>query len=99
MTQPGETDNYTASNHIEKIVQYLGNGILDYVVVNKERAPEELYKKYRKKGSDRVRFDEDRLIKFGVKVAKANLMTKKDLLRHDPDKLAKTILKLNGKTI
>ncbi len=98
MTQPGETDHYTASDHVEKMVKYLGEGILDYVILNDEQAPEKLYEKYKKEGAQRVKFDKESLRGFEeqykVKVVPAKLMTKENLLRHDPDKLARAVLEL-----
>ena len=98
MTQPGETDYYTASDHVERMVQYLGVGVLDFVVLNDEKAPEQLYEKYKKEGAQRVKFDKESLHGFEeqyhVKVVLAKLMTKENLLRHDPDKLARAVLEL-----
>ena len=94
MTQPGETNGYTAGMHVERIVKYLGKGVLDYIIVNKERAPESLYRTYKKKGSTRVKIDLPKLKEFKVKIVEANLMTKENLLRHDPDKLAKVVFSL-----
>lgn len=94
MTQPGETEGYTASDHVERIVKYLGENVLDYVIVNTAKAPEHLYQKYKKEGARRVKFDEEDLKRFNAAVVKADLMTTKNLLRHDPEKLAKTVLKL-----
>ncbi|PIN87018.1 hypothetical protein COV19_01720 [Candidatus Woesearchaeota archaeon CG10_big_fil_rev_8_21_14_0_10_44_13] len=94
MTQPGETDNYGASDHVGKVVGYLGKKVLDYVIVNTEKAPESLYRKYQEEGSKRVKYDPEKFDDLNVKVIGANLMTKKDLLRHDPDKLAKAVLDL-----
>lgn len=98
MTQPGETDKYTAADHVEKILQYLGPGMLDYVILNDERAPESLYVKYQKQGAQRVKYDKETLggfeKQYGVKVVLASLMTKENLLRHDSDKLAKAVLRL-----
>lgn len=95
MTQPGETDNYKASHHIDKIIKYLGKGVLDYAVVNSERATDELYEKYRRKGAKRVKLDEDNLKKFDVRIIKTDLITKENLLRHDPRKLAKVVVGLD----
>lgn len=100
MTKPGETDNYTAYDHVKKIVEYLGVGVLDFIVVNKEKAPEKLYNKYKESGARRVKADEDNnddgnsLLEFGAEVVSAKLLTKKDLLRHDSDKLAKTVMNI-----
>ncbi|MBU0535892.1 MAG: YvcK family protein [Nanoarchaeota archaeon] len=94
MTQPGETDNYNVSDHVDKIVKYLGKNILDYVVVNNERAPQNLYERYRKQGANRVKLDRDSLDKYNIEIIEADLLTKKNLLRHDPDKLAKVVVGL-----
>lgn len=92
MTQPGETDNYTVSDHVNKIVAHLGEGQIDYVIVNRERADKKLYVKYRKEGSTPIEIDLENLRSFNV--VKANLLTKKNLLRHDVDKLARVVLAL-----
>ena len=34
MTQPGETDGYTASMHAKAIIDHAGPGIIDYMIVN-----------------------------------------------------------------
>jgi len=94
MTQPGETDRYDAEAHVRRIVQYLGDGVLDYVIVNNERAPDQLYQKYKEEGATRVKYDDGSLDKYDVQVVSAPLMTKEDLLRHDPEKLAKTVMGL-----
>ncbi|MBD3313030.1 uridine diphosphate-N-acetylglucosamine-binding protein YvcK [Candidatus Woesearchaeota archaeon] len=94
MTQPGETDNYTASDHVSRIVKHLGKDVLDHVVVNKERAPEKLYTRYRKEGASRVKIDRENLDKLEVDVVEAELLTKKNLLRHDTDKLARAVIDL-----
>lgn len=92
MTQPGETDNYTVSDHVNKIVAHLGEGQIDYVIVNRERADKKLYVKYRKEGSTPIEIDLENLRSFNV--VKANLLTKSNLLRHDVDKLARVVLAL-----
>jgi len=95
MTQPGETDNYKVSDHVDRIVKYLGRDVLDYVIANSSLAPEALYRKYKKQGSTRVKIDEDSIEKrFNIALIKADLLTHKDLLRHDPKKLAKVVISL-----
>jgi uncharacterized cofD-like protein len=37
-TQPGETDHFTASDHIRAIIECLGPGVLSYAIVNNNRA-------------------------------------------------------------
>ena len=103
VTQPGQTDNYTASDHIKAIIKYLGEGILDYVLVNNNFPREEIIEKYRKEGADIVAFDED-LEKSNVAIEVTDLIEnieqkrvlweKQDLIRHDPEKLADSICRV-----
>jgi len=103
VTQPGQTDNYTASDHIKAIIKYLGEGILDYVLVNDNFPREEIIEKYRKEGADIVALDEN-LEKNSVAIEitdlienieqKRVLWEKQDLIRHDPEKLADSICRV-----
>ena len=45
MTQPGETDGYSVSDHVRAIYDH-ADVPLDYIVVNNQPAPDELIKKY-----------------------------------------------------
>ncbi|MFO8015727.1 MAG: YvcK family protein [Candidatus Woesearchaeota archaeon] len=94
MTQPGETDDYKASDHLKRVVEYLGEGALDHMIVNSRKAGEGLYRRYRKEGAKRVKIDEDVIEGFGVELVKTDLLSQKNLLRHDPRKLAKAVLRL-----
>jgi uncharacterized cofD-like protein len=103
VTQPGQTDNYTASDHIKAIIKYLGEGILDYVLVNNNFPREEIIEKYRKEDADIVALDEN-LEKNNVAVEVTDLIEnieqkrvlweKQDLIRHDPEKLADSICRI-----
>ncbi|MCG2676142.1 uridine diphosphate-N-acetylglucosamine-binding protein YvcK, partial [bacterium] len=94
MTQAGETDNYSASDHIEAIYKHTKSKFLDYVLVNTSHAPLELAKKYEEEKAFPVKVDEEKLKKLGVKVVKANFMSTRDYLRHEPDKLARAIMRI-----
>lgn len=97
MTQPGETDNYTAADHAEAIIDHCGRGVFDYIVVNNRRGTAELRKKYEAEGAYPVEIDHQRLDKLGVKVIEADLLKKDSYLRHDPEALAELIYELNRK--
>ncbi len=94
MTQAGETGNYSASDHIEAIHRHTKSRFMDYVLVNTSQAPPALAKKYEEEEAFLVKLDEEKLEKMEVKIVKANLMSTKDYLRHEPDKLARAIMKI-----
>jgi len=94
MTQSGETDGYSASDHVKAIIEHTGRDIIDYCIINTEHIPAKLLDKYKEKGAYPVTADEEKIKALGCKIVKANLVDIKDLVRHDPHKLAKTIIDL-----
>lgn len=93
MTQPGESDYYTAADHLQAIYDHMGPGLFDVVVVNANLdIPASLLKKYAQDGAVPVIPDTDRLQAMGVDVLAANLISHQALVRHDPEALAHIIL-------
>lgn len=97
MTQPGETDNYTAAHHAEAIIDHCGRGVFDYIVVNNQQGTKELRQKYEAEGAYPVKIDHQRIKDLGVKIIEADLLKKDSYLRHDPQALAELIYNLNKK--
>jgi len=103
VTQPGQTDHYKVSDHIKAVIKYLGDGVLDYVIVNNNIPRKDILDKYQKEGAEVVLLDEG-FYNLKVNVKKADLVEdlnlkrvlweKQDLLRHDPDKLADSICRV-----
>lgn len=95
MTQPGETDGYAASDHVNALLSHSGHKkILDYVVVNQAMISLAQSKKYAQKGAHAVRVDRARLEDLGIRVHHNDLLDRMDLVRHDSDKLAAEIMLL-----
>ena len=46
MTQPGETDEFTVSDHLKVLFKYGGKDIVDYVIANTGEITDELKEKY-----------------------------------------------------
>ena len=99
MTQPGETDGYTASMHVKAILDHAGRNAVDYVIVNSTPVPEDLKKKYAEAGAYPVIVDEDVLKALGVGVIKADLITNHDAIHHDPKKLAESVMQVVYETM
>ena len=51
-TQPGQTDGYTLSDHVQQVISYLGIGVLDYVVLNSSTPSAELMELYAREQVD-----------------------------------------------
>lgn len=94
MTQPGETDGFTASQHVKAIIDHVGPGVIDYVVVNVQGVAASLKEVYARQGAYPVVADVEELEALGVKVIKANLISETNLVRHDPLQLSRTIISM-----
>ena len=94
MTKYGETNNFTASHHLEQIRKY-GGRVPDLVLAHRGDVPEDLVKKYEAENAHRVNVDEGELRKMGVQdVQFADIMSSDSLVRHDPGRTATALLKL-----
>lgn len=98
MTQPGETDEFSLSDHVSAILKHSKEGFLDYVIGNTEEIPEDILNKYTIDGSSPVlvsKEDEEFLNSKNIKLIKDKLINiKKDYIRHDNSGLSKLIMKI-----
>ena len=94
MTQPGETDGYTAADHLEALYRHGVAGMVDVVLVNDSPVSGELALVYERVGAAPVAVDEARLKTMGVRVARAPLAKTGDVVRHDPGALTDALLRI-----
>ena len=75
MTQPGETDDFTVSDHIKLLNSYLGKKKISKVIVNNDELDKEIVKKYETlEEKDQVIFDKEELEKMNVKIIEDDLI-------------------------
>jgi len=95
MTEPGETDGYCVSEHVGELFKHTGGKLFDYCLVNNETAPPEVLRKYLKSGAEPVREDDAAVNGMGVEIRRAPVAAGlNDLFRHDPDKLAREVMRI-----
>ncbi|MUG47077.1 gluconeogenesis factor YvcK family protein [Paenibacillus woosongensis] len=94
MTQPGETDNYTVSDHLQAIYDHVGHHLFDYVIVNDGEIPTQVQDFYAEQGAKPVEVDWDVVTGRGYKVIADTLVLFRRYLRHDADKLSQHIYQL-----
>lgn len=93
MTQPGETDGYTVSDHISALVKHSHPRILDYCLVNNGEVPADVLRRYSKDKSLLVVNDRKKAEGLGYRVVEEDFsMIVDGVVRHDSEKLAKIIL-------
>lgn len=93
MTEPGQTDDYSVSDHLKAIMEHCGNGIVDYCIYDTGEVVPEYIKKYNLEGQDLVQQDIDKV--KGIKFLQRNLsMVVNEHIRHDPSLVASSIIEL-----
>ena len=95
MTEFGQTDDYTLSEHIKAIQDYLGEEIVEYCIYDTGEIIPEYIHRYNVEGSDIVLPDTQKAKSLGVKLIQRNLSKIEDgVIRHNPDIIASTIIQL-----
>lgn len=95
MTQAGETDNYTASEHLRAIEKHSYEGIVDYVIANKKEVDDDILKRYAKEGAIPVLLDADNFKNKKTKLIEADLLSDSSTyVEHDANKIVRLIMKL-----
>ncbi len=92
MTQPGETDGYSASDHIKALIRHSHPRIIDYCILNIGEISKDTLKRYAQEDSYPVVNDTKKIESMGYRIIEHDIIIAKDVVRHDPLKLAKVIL-------
>lgn len=99
MTQNGETDEYTLSDHVNEVEKYLGNNVLDYVFVNDTEVTEEMIEEFKQVNSKPVSIDTDNIKNKNTKVIASDyILTMPGKILHNNKKISKDIMNLLKKT-
>jgi uncharacterized cofD-like protein len=102
MTQANESLHLTASQHIERILEHApaaslrarGRSFLDYALVNTAPVSETLRERYAAEGAETIAADVERIEAMGIRCITGAFAAEGDVLRHDSDVVAKTVLRL-----
>ena len=93
MTEPGQTDEYTVTDHLNAIIEHCGKGIVDYCIYDTGEIVPEIIKKYNLEGQDLVTQEIDKI--KGITYLKRNLSAIiNGCIRHDPELVAESIIGL-----
>jgi uncharacterized cofD-like protein len=95
MTQPGETQGYTVSDHIRAIDAACGRQLFDAVLVHKKSPSAHSLIRYAQQNSHPVFLDRQAVLDLGRRIVLANILFEDDIgcVRHNPQKLARVLLR------
>lgn len=104
MNKHGHTDDFTVSDYVEALERIIGKtGVFDTVIYNTKMPAAKLVRKYADEGEpvlfrfakkDRRSYIGADLLADGIAKTAKKDMLRRTLIRHDPDKLARTIASL-----
>src|SRR5438876_4609510 len=93
MTQPGETEGYTAEEHLSAIVEHAGL-VTDVMVLNGRRPSDSILALYAAENQHPVQFDINAIRELGVTPFFGDIIEEGNFVRHDSTALAETIFRL-----
>jgi len=91
-TEPGETDRFGVQAHLEALLDYVGHDCIDFALANSNRDPADNFAPEWKGRTEIVPFDIDEACP--MQVVAANVINPSNPLRHDPQKLARELMRL-----
>lgn len=104
VNKKGHTEQFSLDDYVDIVNKYLGRTRINFVVFNSLRPPKKLVKKYQKKKESVIAFIKDKKAKRNYKIIstplfdaemsknKNDLLKERSFIRHDPDRLAKTLM-------
>ncbi|MEM1369914.1 MAG: gluconeogenesis factor YvcK family protein, partial [Cyanobacteria bacterium P01_H01_bin.15] len=96
MTQQGETDGYTVSDHIRAIDHACGQSLFDAVLINRRSPSDKAVQRYAKGNCHPVMMDRDKVAKLGRRIVAANIIDENfetGQVRHHSQQLARVLLR------
>ena len=98
MTQAGETDGYTVSDHVRALLDHGGKKLLDICLTNAAQIPWQVVRRYAEKGTELLLCDRESCERLGVEVVSRPLSTVENgRIRHNPGHLARELMELHMK--
>jgi len=95
MTQEGETEGYTAADHLEALLVHGAPGLLDLCLANTAPVDPGLLEKYREEDAVPLNVDRERIARLGLELVERPVASERgSYARHDPDRLARAILEI-----
>jgi len=92
MTQEGETENYSAFDHVREIFAHSCDGLFDLCLYNTDPIPTQFVDRYKTEDAQPVAIDYENFEHSGVRLFGAGLYSKAGgFVRHDPLKLTAAI--------
>jgi uncharacterized cofD-like protein len=98
MTQAGETTDFSASDHVQAIINHVGNDVINAVVVNNQSIDPKIRDVYAGENAKPVNYDIEKLLDMGLEIIEGDIIDySRGTIRHDTEKIAKLLFSLINK--
>jgi uncharacterized cofD-like protein len=99
MNRKGQTTGFKVGDYLKEVTRFIGHDILDYILVNTQQPPQELIDVYAEEGEIVQNDLDDERVRCAhllgeLKEEPRKDMIKRNLIRHDPKKLAQELMKI-----
>lgn len=93
MTQEGETEGYSLSEHLSALLQHGRPGMVDLCIANVNAIPGHIRQRYESENAAPLEVDSAAVVRMGIELVVGRLSdeSRKDHARHDPEKLARAV--------
>lgn len=92
MTQPGETDGYTALEHLDALIRHTDPRMIDACLVTTQPIPKDVISRYSVQGAEPVYVDLAKIRERGYEIIDGEILKIDTQVRHDPVKVARAIM-------
>ena len=97
MTQDGETEGYTVSDHIRALFKHSRPGLFDLCLTNSSPIPPAVVQRYALEGAEPIFCDREAVEALGVEIISRPVATVENgLVRHNPGHLAWELVQLHN---
>ncbi|MFG6120475.1 gluconeogenesis factor YvcK family protein [Thalassobacillus sp. B23F22_16] len=95
MTQHGETDGYSAGDHVKAIIDHVGEGCVHSIIVHNQPIEHDVRKIYAEEQAEPVIYDNERIRRMKLEVIEEDIIDhSKAMLRHDTKKIANLLYRM-----
>ncbi|MBW3635528.1 MAG: YvcK family protein [Armatimonadetes bacterium] len=94
MTQPNETLDFSAADHVRALIHHIGQGVITHVLLNSGKVPPDVLARYEAKGARYIAPDETEIEMLGVRPIHGPFIDVSNVVRHNSQKLAAAIFRI-----
>ena len=99
MTQSGETDGYTAKDHVEAIYRHIGKDTIDTVILHNKEIDDNVLQLYKEEKAMPVVYDKDNLAGLRIEIIEEDIIDySKQMVRHNTEKIAALLYEMACKS-